>query len=37
MHELLESEEWIIASDKLQSYVVDFNIKAIQANKGFQI
>jgi hypothetical protein len=37
MHEVLESEEWIIASDKLQSYVVDFRIKAIEASKGFQI
>ena len=37
MREILESEEWIIVTDKLQSYVVDYDLKAIQANKGFQI
>lgn len=37
MREILESEEWIIVTDKLQSYVVDYDLKAIEANKGFQI
>lgn len=35
--EMLDSEEWIILTDKLQSYVVDFDLKAIPASKGFQI
>ena len=37
MREILESEEWIIVTDKLQSFVVDFDLKAIPASKGFQI
>jgi len=37
MREILASEEWIAVTDKLQSYVVDFNLKAIRASKGFQI
>ena len=37
MREILESEEWIIVTDKLQTYVVDYNLKAIPASKGFQI
>ena len=37
MHEILNSEEWIIVTDKLQSYVIDYNLKAIEASKGFQI
>jgi hypothetical protein len=37
MREILENEEWIIITDKLQTYVVDYDLKAIPANKGFQI
>jgi hypothetical protein len=37
MREILASEEWIIVTDKLQTYVVDYNLKAIPASKGFQI
>ena len=37
MGEILESDEWIIVTDKLQTYVVDYDLKAIRANKGFQI
>jgi hypothetical protein len=37
MRAILNSEEWIIVTDKLQSFVVDYNIKAIEASKGFQI
>jgi hypothetical protein len=37
MREILNSEEWIIVTDKLQSYVMDYNLKAIEASKGFQI
>jgi hypothetical protein len=37
MREILASEEWIAVTDKLQSYVVDYNLKAIRASKGFQI
>jgi hypothetical protein len=37
MREILASEEWIAVTDRLQSYVVDYNLKAIQASKGFQI
>ena len=37
MREIFESEEWIIVTDKLQSYVVEYDLKAVQASKGFQI
>jgi hypothetical protein len=35
--ELLDSEDWVILTDKLQTFVVDFDMKAIPASKGFQI
>lgn len=34
---ILNSEEWVILIDKLQNYVVDFDLKVIQATRGFQI
>lgn len=37
MRSILQSEEWIILTDKLQNYVVDFNLKVIAATRGFQI
>lgn len=37
MREIFESEEWIIVTDKLQSYVIEYDLKAVQASKGFQI
>jgi len=37
MRSILQSEEWVILTDKLQNYVVDFNLKVIAATRGFQI
>ncbi|MFN2136900.1 MAG: hypothetical protein ACK2UK_13155 [Candidatus Promineifilaceae bacterium] len=37
LDEVLGSEEWTILTDKLQTYVIDFNLKAVPASKGFQI
>lgn len=37
MQAMLDSEEWIMLSDKLQNFVTDFDIKVIPATKGFQI
>lgn len=37
LHEVLESEDWVTITDKLQTYVTDFEVKAIPASKGFQI
>ncbi len=37
MREIIAGEDWTILSDKLQSYVTNFNLKAITASKGFQI
>jgi hypothetical protein len=37
MKSILDSEEWVILIDKLQNYVVDFDLKVIEATRGFQI
>lgn len=37
MKSILNSEEWIVLIDKLQNYVVDFDLKVIPATRGFQI
>jgi len=37
MKSVLNSEEWIVLVDKLQNYVVDFDLKVISATRGFQI
>ncbi len=37
MKSILDSEEWVILADKLQNYVVDFDLKVIEATRGFQI
>jgi len=37
MSSILNSEEWVILIDKLQNYVVDFDLKVVAATKGFQI
>ncbi|MDX1414527.1 MAG: hypothetical protein R3293_10075 [Candidatus Promineifilaceae bacterium] len=37
MQSILRSEEWIILADKLQNYVIDFDLKVIPATRGFQI
>ncbi len=37
MTAILKSEEWVILVDKLQNYVVDFDLKVVAATKGFQI
>lgn len=37
MRSILDSEEWVILIDKLQNYVVDFDLKVIEATRGFQI
>ena len=37
MGAILKSEEWVILIDKLQNYVVDFNLKVVTATRGFQI
>jgi hypothetical protein len=37
MRSILRSEEWIVLSDKLQNYVVDFDLKVVAASRGFQI
>ena len=37
MRSILQSEDWVILTDKLQNYVVDFNIKVVAASRGFQI
>jgi hypothetical protein len=37
MQSILDSEEWVILIDKLQNYVVDFDLKVIEATRGFQI
>ena len=37
LREVLASEEWIRLTDRLETFVVDFDMKAIQASKGFQI
>jgi len=37
MQSILLSEDWVILTDKLQNYVVDFDLKVVVATKGFQI
>jgi len=37
MSAIIKSEEWIILVDKLQNYVVDFDLKVVTATRGFQI
>lgn len=37
MSSVLNSEDWVILIDKLQNYVVDFDLKVVAATKGFQI
>ena len=37
MNSILKSEEWVILIDKLQNYVVDFDLKVVAATRGFQI
>ncbi|UCC53384.1 MAG: hypothetical protein JSV68_05320 [Anaerolineaceae bacterium] len=37
MKSILNSEDWVILTDKLQNYVVDFTLKVIEASRGFQI
>jgi hypothetical protein len=37
MKSILKSEEWVILIDKLQNYVVDFDLKVVAATRGFQI
>ncbi len=37
MREVLAAEEWDALLEKLETYVTDFDLRAIQANKGFQI
>ncbi len=37
MKSILKSEEWMMLIDKLQNYVVDFDLKVISATRGFQI
>lgn len=37
MKSILNTEEWIMLIDKLQNYVVDFDLKVIAATRGFQI
>lgn len=37
MNAILKSEEWVILIDKLQNYVVDFDLKVVTATRGFQI
>jgi hypothetical protein len=37
MRSILQSEDWVILTDKLQNYVVDFDLKVIAASRGFQI
>lgn len=37
MRSLLDNEEWIVLIEKLQNYVVDFDLKVIEASRGFQI
>lgn len=37
MKSILNSEEWMMLIDKLQNYVVDFDLKVISATRGFQI
>lgn len=37
MKSILDSEEWVILIDKLQKYVVDLDLKVIEATRGFQI
>lgn len=37
MRTILDSDDWTELSDKLQTYVTDFELKVIQATGGFQI
>ena len=37
MRTILQSEEWVILTDKLQAFVVDFDLKVVAASRGFQI
>lgn len=37
MQTILDSEDWLMLSDKLQNYVTDFEMKVIPATRGFQI
>jgi hypothetical protein len=37
MRSILRSEEWIVLTDKLQNYVLDFDLKVVAASRGFQI
>jgi hypothetical protein len=37
MRSILRSEEWIVLTDKLQNYVIDFDLKVVAASRGFQI
>ncbi len=37
MRTILDSDDWTELSEKLQTYVTDFELKVIQATGGFQI
>ena len=37
MRGILASEEWVILSDKLQNYVLNFSLKVVPATRGFQL
>jgi hypothetical protein len=37
MHEALRSASWNQLQDKLQTYVTDFSLKIVSANRGFQV
>ena len=37
IQKMLQSEEWLLLTDKLQNYVRNFSQKVIPATRGFQI
>jgi hypothetical protein len=37
MRSILQSEDWVILTDKLQNYVLNFDLKVVAASRGFQI
>ena len=37
MRSILQSEDWVILTEKLQNYVVNFDLKVVAASRGFQI
>lgn len=37
IQKILQSEEWLLLTDKLQNYVRNFSQKVIPATRGFQI